>query len=85
MQIACMLEGLLDIIHRNFDGVVGWFYFPVNDDNYSPLPAPSANTGRDCYQRRTGTFTVEASALNVRAAAGLDAEIVAVYTTGQRD
>lgn len=68
---------------RNFDGVVGWFYFPVNDDNYSPLPAPQPTPGETVINEETGTFTVEVSALNVRAAAGLDAEIVAVYTTGQ--
>lgn len=68
---------------RNFDGVVGWFYFPVNDDNYNPLPAPQPTPGETVINEEAGTFTAEVSALNVRAAAGLDAEIVAVYTAGQ--
>lgn len=68
---------------RNFDGVVGWFYFPVDNSNYNPLPEPQRTPGETVINEETGAFTVEVSALNVRAAAGLDAEIVAVYTTGQ--
>ncbi len=34
------------------------------------------------FNPETGTFTVEVSALNVRASAGLAGEIVAVYTAG---
>lgn len=68
---------------RNFDGVVGWFYFPVDNSNYNPLPEPQRTPGETVINEETGAFTVEVSALNVRAAAGLDAEIVAVYTAGQ--
>ena len=35
------------------------------------------------FNEEAGTFTVEVSALNVRASAGLSGEIVAVYTAGQ--
>ncbi|MDX5003906.1 MULTISPECIES: CHAP domain-containing protein [Streptococcus] len=66
---------------RNFDGVVGWFYFPTDDTGYQP--ATSTPSGDGSINEETGIFTVEVSALNVRAAAGLDAEIVAVYTVGQ--
>lgn len=66
---------------RNFDGVVGWFYFPTDDTGYQP--APSTPSGDDSINEETGIFTVEVSALNVRASAGLSAEIVAVYTVGQ--
>jgi phage-associated cell wall hydrolase len=66
---------------RNFDGVVGWFYFPTDDTGYQP--APTVPSGDGLIHEETGTFTVEVSALNVRSAAGLDAEIVAVYTAGQ--
>ena len=66
---------------RNFDGVVGWFYFPTDDTGYQP--GPSTPSGDGSINEETGIFTVEVSALNVRAAAGLDAEIVAVYTVGQ--
>ena len=66
---------------RNFDGVVGWFYFPTDDTGYQP--APSTPSGDGSINEETGIFTVEVSALNVRASAGLSAEIVAVYTAGQ--
>ena len=66
---------------RNFDGVVGWFYFPTADTSY--VPAPATPSGDGSIHEETGTFTVEVSALNVRVASGLDAEIVAVYTAGQ--
>lgn len=66
---------------RNFDGIVGWFYFPTDDTGYQPVPTVPSGDGS--IHEETGTFTVEISALNVRVAAGLDAEIVAVYTAGQ--
>lgn len=66
---------------RNFDGVVGWFYFPTDDTGYQP--APSTPSGDGSINEETGIFTVEVSALNVRTSAGLSAEIVAVYTVGQ--
>lgn len=71
---------------RDFSGVVGWFYFPVDGqpaqveaiEPSEPLTVDSSE-----FNPETGTFTVEVSALNVRASAGLAGEIVAVYTTGQ--
>ena len=68
---------------RNFDGVVGWFYFPTDDTSYIPAPASEPFSGEVEIRDKSGTFTVEVSALNVRAAAGLNAEIVAVYSAGQ--
>lgn len=68
---------------RNFDGVVGWFYFPTDDTSYIPAPASEPFSGEVEIHEESGTFTVEVSALNVRAAAGLNAEIVAVYSAGQ--
>lgn len=66
---------------RDFNGVVGWFYFPTDDTSYQPVPTILSGDG--AIHEEAGTFTVEVSALNVRSAAGLDAEIVAVYTAGQ--
>lgn len=71
---------------RDFSGVVGWFYFPVDGqpaqveaiEPSEPLTVDSSE-----FNPETGTFTVEVSALNVRASAGLLGEIVAVYTAGQ--
>lgn len=68
---------------RNFDGVVGWFYFPTDDTGYTPAPASEPFSGEVEIHEESGTFTVEVSALNVRVAAGLNAEIVAVYSAGQ--
>lgn len=61
---------------RDFSGVVGWFYFPT----YEQVTTAPAQTGDGTIHEETGTFTVKVSALNVRAKAGLDGEIVAVYT-----
>lgn len=71
---------------RDFTGIVGWFYFPVDDkpaqvsaiEPSEPLTVDSSE-----FNEETGTFTVEVSALNVRSSAGLSGEIVAVYTVGQ--
>lgn len=62
---------------RDFSGVVGWFYFPTQDQVTYTAPT---QTGDGTIHEETGTFTVKVSALNVRAKAGLDGEIVAVYT-----
>ncbi len=68
---------------RNFDGIVGWFYFPTDNQTQSPAPTPIPFDGIITINEETGTFTVEVSALNVRAGAGLGAEIVAVYGAGE--
>ena len=66
---------------RNFDGIVGWFYFPLDNANYQPVQATT--TGDGTITEENGTFTVEISALNVRDKAGLDGAIVAVYGAGE--
>ena len=71
---------------RNFDGIVGWFYFPTDDTSVAfeqPEPSEPLTIESNGFNPETGTFTVEVSALNVRAEAGLGAEIVAVYSVGQ--
>lgn len=71
---------------RNFDGIVGWFYFPTDDTSVAfeqPEPSEPLTIESGGFHPETGTFTVEVSALNVRAEAGLGAEIVAVYSVGQ--
>lgn len=68
---------------RNFDGIVGWFYFPTDNQTQAPAPTPTPFDGIITINEETGTFTVEVSALNVRAGAGLGAEIVAVYGAGE--
>mgnify|MGYP001789624188 CR=1 FL=1 len=66
---------------RNFDGIVGWFYFPLDKADYQPVQATT--TGDGTITEENGTFTVEVSALNVRDKAGLDGAIVAVYGAGE--
>ena len=71
---------------RNFDGIVGWFYFPTDGTSVTfeqPEPSEPMTIESNGFNPETGTFTVEVSALNVRAEAGLGAEIVAVYSVGQ--
>ena len=68
---------------RNFDGIVGWFYFPTDNQTQAPAPTLTPFDGIITINEETGTFTVEVSALNVRAGAGLGAEIVAVYGAGE--
>jgi hypothetical protein len=71
---------------RDFNGIVGWFYFPVDGQSAEVTPIdPSEPLTVDSseFNEEVGTFTVEVSALNVRASAGLLGEIVAVYTAGQ--
>lgn len=68
---------------RNFDGIVGWFYFPTDNQTQAPAPTPTPFDRIITINEETGTFTVEVSALNVRAGAGLGAEIVAVYGAGE--
>ena len=66
---------------RNFDGIVGWFYFPLDNDNYQAVE--NTTSGDGAITEEYGTFTVEVSALNVRDKAGLDGSIVAVYGAGE--
>lgn len=63
---------------RNFDGVIGWFYFPVDD-----TPADNnANSGLQTLDKAR-VFTVTVEQLNVRSAPSLDAEVVATYEAGE--
>lgn len=71
---------------RDFNGIVGWFYFPVDGQPAqvtSIKPSEPLTVNSSEFNEETGTFTVEVSALNVRASAGLLGEIVAVYAAGQ--
>lgn len=71
---------------RDFNGIVGWFYFPVDGQPAQVTnvePSEPLTVDSSAFNEETGTFTVEVSALNVRASAGLSGEIVAVYTAGQ--
>lgn len=63
---------------RNFDGVIGWFYFPTDD-----TPADNnANSGLQTLDKPR-VFTVTVDALNVRSEPSTDAEIVTTYEAGE--
>lgn len=62
---------------RNFDGIVGWFYFPVDDtvtisENSDLISLPEVRV-----------YTVGVDKLNIRNAPSLDAEIVGTYEQGE--
>ncbi|WP_072520438.1 CHAP domain-containing protein [Gemella massiliensis] len=64
--------------NRDFSGIVGWFYFPVND---TPANNP-ANTDLQALDKAR-TFKVTVDKLNVRSAPSLDSEVVATYENGE--
>ena len=48
---------------RNFDGIVGWFYFPLDNADYQPVQATT--TGDGTITEENGTFTVEISVIRL--------------------
>lgn len=62
---------------RNFDGIVGWFYYPTDDsevveENSDLISLPEVRT-----------YTVGVDKLNIRNAPSTDAEIVGTYEKGE--
>ena len=62
---------------RNFDGIVGWFYYPTDDnevveENSDLISLPEVRT-----------YTVGVDKLNIRNAPSTDAEIVGTYEAGE--
>ena len=65
-------------MERNFDGIVGWFYFPTDE-----LEETSSNNVSDLQSLPTvRVYTVGVEKLNIRNAPSLDAEIVGTYEQG---
>ena len=61
---------------RNFDGIVGWFYYPVDDtvtivENSDLISLPEVRT-----------YTVGVEQLNIRTAPSTDSEVVGTYEQG---
>lgn len=65
-------------ITRDFEGIVGWFYYPVDD---TPASTPVTT---DLYELdKPRVFTVGVEGLNVRSAPSTSAEVVANYSKGE--
>nr|DAM69512.1 MAG TPA: lysin [Caudoviricetes sp.] len=65
-------------VTRNFDGIVGWFYFPT-DDSDETVP----ETSDLLTLPEVRVYTVGVEKLNIRNAPSLDAEIVGTYEQGE--
>lgn len=64
---------------RNFDGIVGWFYFPTDE-----LEETSSNNVSDLQSLPTvRVYTVGVEKLNIRNAPSLNSEVVGVYENGE--
>jgi len=74
---ALYVGGPARYINRGFDGVIGWFYFPVDDTEKSTTPVDSE--GLQTLERAR-VFTVKVDALNVRSEPSTDSEVVATYS-----
>lgn len=74
---ALYVGGPARYMERNFDGIVGWFYFPTDDnevveENSDLISLPEVRT-----------YTVGVDKLNIRNAPSTDAEIVGTYEKGE--
>ena len=64
---------------RNFDGIIGWFYFPTDE-----LEETSSNNVSDLQSLPTvRVYTVGVDKLNIRNAPSLNSEVVGTYENGE--
>lgn len=64
---------------RNFDGIVGWFYFPVDD-----TATEEVKLNTDLQSLPTvRVYTVGVEKLNIRNAPSLNSEVVGTYENGE--
>lgn len=64
---------------RNFDGIVGWFYFPVDD---TEVVETKLNTDLQSLPT-VRVYTVGVEKLNIRNAPSLNSEVVGTYENGE--
>ena len=64
---------------RNFDGIVGWFYFPVDDTEAGEI---KLNTDLQSLPT-VRVYTVGVEKLNIRNAPSLNSEVVGTYENGE--
>lgn len=65
-------------MERNFDGIVGWFYFPVDD---TEVVETKLNTDLQSLPT-VRVYTVGVEKLNIRNAPSLNSEVVGTYENG---
>lgn len=65
---------------RNFDGIVGWFYFPVDD---TEVVETKLNTDLQSLPT-VRVYTVGVEKLNIRNAPSLNSEVVGTYENGDK-
>ena len=66
-------------MERNFDGIIGWFYFPTDE-----LEETSSNNVSDLQSLPTvRVYTVGVEKLNIRNAPSLNSEVVGTYENGE--
>ena len=65
-------------MERNFDGIVGWFYFPTDE-----LEGETTSVSELQYLPTVRVYTVGVDKLNIRNAPSLNSEVVGVYENGE--
>ena len=76
---ALYVGGPARYMERNFDGIIGWFYFPTDE-----LEETSSNNVSDLQSLPTvRVYTVGVEKLNIRNAPSLNSEVVGTYENGE--
>ena len=65
-------------MERNFDGIVGWFYFPTDE-----LEGETTSVSELQSLPTVRVYTVGVDKLNIRNAPSLNSEVVGVYENGE--
>lgn len=65
-------------MERNFDGIVGWFYFPIDE-----LEGETTSVSELQSLPTVRVYTVGVDKLNIRNAPSLNSEVVGVYENGE--
>ena len=65
-------------MERNFDGIVGWFYFPTDE-----LEGETTSVSELQSLPTVRVYTVGVEKLNIRNAPSLNSEVVGVYENGE--
>lgn len=75
---ALYVGGPARYMERNFDGIIGWFYFPTDDLEENGVDPTDLITLPEVR-----VYTVGVDKLNIRNAPSTDAEIVGTYEQGE--